>query len=322
MPHRPFMLGIAGDSGVGKTTISSGIARLLGPERTTSICVDDYHKYDRKQRAELKITPLNPDCNYVEIMEQHVCLLSRGEPILKPVYNHTSGTFDPPVYVAAPKAIADGSRLIPRAVVLEGLLTLLRPTLRDRYHLKVYVDPEEELRREWKVRRDVAKRGYTPEQVVSDIERRMPDSEAFIWPQKSSADIIVRFYRPQGYNPDKPSTLSVRIKLKRSLPKLDLTEILHSAYEDEPSVFRLEARKEADVLDISGGLSPEEAAIFERIIWEQLGSHAEHFNSEVIGTFWDKGGQSYPLALTQLIIAYYLVHMREQAVRQGVSSYA
>jgi phosphoribulokinase len=60
MPHRPFMLGIAGDSGAGKTTLSSGIARLLGVERTTNICVDDYHKYDRKQRKELGITPSTP----------------------------------------------------------------------------------------------------------------------------------------------------------------------------------------------------------------------------------------------------------------------
>lgn len=322
MPHRPFMLGIAGDSGVGKTTISGGIARLLGQARTTNICVDDYHKYDRQKRAELKITPLNPDCNYVDIMEQHVRLLSLGEAILKPVYNHSSGTFDPPSYIPAPMAVADGNRLIPRAVVLEGLLTLSRPAMRDRYHLKVYIDPEEELRREWKVKRDVAKRGYTPEQVVADIERRMPDSEAFIWPQKEHADITVRFYRPEGYHPEKPSTLSVRIKLKRSLPKLDLTEVLHSAYEDEPTVLRLETRKDADILDISGGMSPEQASVFERLIWEQLGAFAQHFNAEVIGTFWDKAGQSYPLALTQLIVAYYLVHMREQAVSQGVLTYA
>lgn len=322
MPHRPFMLGIAGDSGVGKTTISSGIARLLGQERTTNICVDDYHKYDRKQRAELQITPLNPECNYMDIMEQHVRLLAMGEPILKPVYNHSTGSFDPPQYIPPPRAVQDNNRLIPRAVILEGLLTLYSLPMRDRYHLKVYLEPEEDLRREWKIKRDVSKRGYTPEQVVADIERRMPDSKAYIWPQKEYADIVVRFYRPPGYDPEKPSTLSVRITLKRSLPKLDLTEVLHSAYEDEPSVIRLEARKEADVLDISGGMEPERAAVFERLIWEQLGQHAEHFNPELIGTFWDKGGQSYPLALTQLVIAYYLVHMREQAIQKGALAYA
>lgn len=320
MPHRPFMLGIAGDSGAGKTTISSGIARLLGVGRTTQICVDDYHKYDRKQRAALGITPLNPECNYMDIMEQHVRLLAQGEPILKPVYNHSTGTFDPPVYIPAPKAVEVEGRLIPRLVILEGLLTLYTPELRSRYHLRVYLDPEEELRREWKIKRDVAKRGYTPEQVVEDIERRMPDSQAFIWPQKEHADIVVRFYRPPGYDPENPSTLNVRIALRRTLPKLDLTEVLHPSDEDE-ALIRLEARKDADILDIRGNVSAEKAQALERIIWEHLGPHAEHFNPEYIGTFWDKAGQSYPLALTQLIIAYYLVRMRELAIQQGVLHY-
>ncbi|MGQ9754077.1 MAG: phosphoribulokinase [Thermaceae bacterium] len=320
MPHRPFMLGIAGDSGAGKTTVSSGIARLLGVEKTTNICVDDYHKYDRKQRAALGITPLNPECNYMDIMEQHVRLLAQGEPILKPVYNHSTGTFDPPVYIPAPRAVEEEGRLIPRVVILEGLLTLYTPELRSRYHLKVYLDPEEELRREWKIKRDVAKRGYTPEQVVADIERRMPDSRAFIWPQKEHADLVVRFYRPPDYNPENPSTLNVRITLKHALPKLDLSEFLHPGEEDAP--IRLETRKDADILDIRGNVSAERAQALERIIWDHLDSHAEHFDPELIGTFLDKAGQSYPLALTQLIIAYYLVKMRELAIQQGVLNHA
>ncbi|MGQ9692093.1 MAG: phosphoribulokinase [Thermaceae bacterium] len=320
MPHRPFMLGIAGDSGAGKTTVSSGIARLLGVEKATNICVDDYHKYDRKQRAALGITPLNPECNYMDIMEQHVRLLAQGEPILKPVYNHSTGTFDPPVYIPAPRAVEEEGRLIPRVVILEGLLTLYTPELRSRYHLKVYLDPEEELRREWKIKRDVAKRGYTPEQVVEDIERRMPDSRAFIWPQKEHADLVVRFYRPPDYNPENPSTLNVRIALKHTLPKLDLSEVLHPGEEDAP--IRLETRKDADILDIRGNVSAERAQALERIIWDHLDSHAEHFDPELIGTFLDKAGQSYPLALTQLIIAYYLVKMRELAIQQGVLNHA
>jgi phosphoribulokinase len=252
----------------------------------------------------------------MDIMEQHVRLLSEGEPILKPVYNHTTGTFDPPVYIPAPRAVEEGGRLIPRVVVLEGLLTLYSPALRGRYHLMVYLDPEEELRREWKVKRDVAKRGYTPEEVLADIERRMPDSRAFIWPQKEHADIVVRFYRPPGYDPENPSTLNVRITLKHTLPRLDLSEVLHSAYEDE-ALIRLETRKEADILDITGNISPEHAQAFERIIWDHLGPHAAHFDPSLVGTFWDKAGQSYPLALTQLIIAYYLVKMRELAIERG-----
>src|ERR1700758_831744 len=96
---RPVMLGIVGDSGSGKTTITRGLVRVLGEDQVTHFCTDDYHRYDRVQRAERGITPLHPDCNYLDILAQHLQLLRRGEPILKPVYVHRDGTFGPPVYV-------------------------------------------------------------------------------------------------------------------------------------------------------------------------------------------------------------------------------
>ena len=72
---RSVMLGIVGDSAAGKTTLSRGIERVLGEDKVTHICVDDYHRYDRRQRAERNITPLNPDCNYMDIMAQHLAHL-------------------------------------------------------------------------------------------------------------------------------------------------------------------------------------------------------------------------------------------------------
>ena len=96
---RPTMLAIAGDSAAGKTTLTRGLTRALGPERITAICVDDYHSYDRVERRSLPFTPLDPRCNYVEIMEQHLQLLALGQPILKPVYNHSQGTLERPVLV-------------------------------------------------------------------------------------------------------------------------------------------------------------------------------------------------------------------------------
>src|ERR1700677_3582035 len=88
---RPVMLGIAGDSAAGKTTLSTGLAEALGPDRSTSVCVDDYHRYDREERKGLPFTALHPDCNYVSIMEQHLQQLAPGQPILKPVYDHATG---------------------------------------------------------------------------------------------------------------------------------------------------------------------------------------------------------------------------------------
>jgi phosphoribulokinase len=96
---RPIILGVVGDSAAGKTTITRGLVRALGADDVAHICTDDYHRYDRQRRAELGITPLHPDCNYLDIMGQDLAHLRRGEAILKPVYRHTDGSFGPPVYV-------------------------------------------------------------------------------------------------------------------------------------------------------------------------------------------------------------------------------
>src|SRR6202161_4762595 len=96
---RPVILGVVGDSAAGKTTITRGLVRVLGGDNVAHICTDDYHRYDRRQRAENGLTPLHPDCNYIDIIAQHLRHLRQGEAILKPVYKHADGTFGPPVYV-------------------------------------------------------------------------------------------------------------------------------------------------------------------------------------------------------------------------------
>ena len=65
--------------------------RILGEDRVTHVCTDDYHRYDRKQRADLGITPLHPDCNYIDIAGQDLEHLRGGHAILKPVYRHADG---------------------------------------------------------------------------------------------------------------------------------------------------------------------------------------------------------------------------------------
>src|SRR6266508_975855 len=148
---RPVMLAIVGDSAAGKTTFAEGVVQLVGPDRVATLCTDDYHRYDRAQRRELDITPLDPACNYMDILAQHLRLLATGEPVLKPVYQHRDGTFGAPEYVVAR-----------RFMVIEGLLALHTKRMRDAFAVRVYLDPPEDLRRGWKVKRDCAKRGYAP----------------------------------------------------------------------------------------------------------------------------------------------------------------
>ena len=84
-----------------------------------------------------------------------------------------------------------------RFVVSEGLLGFYTSDLADNFDVRVYLDPPEELRRHWKVQRDCSRRGYTTDQVLSELDRREPDSERYIRPQRHHADIIIAF-QPSG----------------------------------------------------------------------------------------------------------------------------
>ena len=88
MPKRvdhPIILGIVGDSASGKTTLSAGVAQILGEEHCSIFCTDDYHRYTRQERTDAGLSALDPRANYIDVLEQHLRLLRRGEPVLKPV---------------------------------------------------------------------------------------------------------------------------------------------------------------------------------------------------------------------------------------------
>jgi len=300
-PERPVLLAIAGDSAAGKTTLARGIEAVLGPDRVTRICTDDYHRYDRAARAQLGITPLHPTCNHVDIMEQHLRLLAEGEPILKPRYDHATGTFLAPTHVE------------PREFVLiEGLLPLHTRAMRDSLDVKVYLDPEDTLRRLWKVERDCANRGYTPDQVLDEIERREADTNAYIRPQRGAADIVVRFHRPTRPSPE--GHLGARVVLRPTLPHPDLEPVLGTG---ERSPIRLlldrDHGKPADVLEIEADCPPDEALHVEREIWSRLRPDGRLQRSR-IGRYVHGRGElrSESLALAQLLIVYHLVNALAQ----------
>src|SRR5437763_9704962 len=100
---RPIVLGVVGDSGAGKTTLTRGLIRVLGSTHAVRFNADDYHRYDRRHRGELRVTPLHPDSNHLDILTQHLLHLRHGEPVLKPIYDHRTGLLQPPVYMRPPR---------------------------------------------------------------------------------------------------------------------------------------------------------------------------------------------------------------------------
>lgn len=291
MEARPIILGVVGDSAGGKTTITKGLVAILGEDAVTHIGTDDYHKYDRAERAENGITPLNPDCNYIDIISQHVHHLRNGEPILKPVYQHHDGTFGRPQHVA-PK----------RFVVIEGLLGYHTQELSSAYDVRVYLAPPEELRREWKLKRDSSKRGYTEEQVLEELERREPDSAAFIRPQERQADLVVSFRPGEGADAEH---LNAVLTLREGLPHPDLSVIGEEGGKDG---ITLEQRGDARCLYIPGNVDHDRGAAIEAAIWEKM-QFASDLRTERLGEFTvgDEVHRSESLAIVQVLILYHLV---------------
>jgi phosphoribulokinase len=305
MSHRPIILGIVGDSAAGKTTLTKGIAQVLGEENVTVICTDDYHRYDRRQRAELGISALHPDCNYLDIIQQHLGLLRTGQSILKPIYNHNTGAFDPPEYIKPSQF-----------VIVEGLLGYFMRGMRDSYDVKVYLAPPEDLRTAWKIKRDTSKRGYTREQVIAQLQQRESDSDAFIRPQRQWADVVVTFYPNNTSEQQDDLLLNVRLVLRPTIPHPDLNDILNPSGRPQPAV-RLELDRDmgkpVDVLEIDGHATAEQVTELERALCNEvpyLGKFCSLNGNPGIGKVVGTTGetlQSYPLALTQLLITYHML---------------
>ncbi|HEX2272588.1 MAG TPA: phosphoribulokinase [Acidimicrobiales bacterium] len=297
---RPILLAIAGDSGTGKTTVTKGLVEALGRERITSVGADDYHRYDREERKELPFTPLHPECNYIDIMEQHLQHLATGQPILKPIYDHDTGELGRPEYIE------------PREfVIVEGLLPLHTKKARAAFDIAVFLDPPEEIRIAWKLKRDTSKRGYTEDEVREDLKKREPESEEFIRPQRAHADIVIRFapIEERGETADDP--LSATLLLRPTISHPDLPAILGDDTREaiHLKLTRDDDGKPVDAVHIHSYADPDVTKRVEQAIWDELGVDAPL--PEALGKLDDDDERDEPLALTQLILLYHLIQARQ-----------
>jgi len=291
---RPIVLAIAGDSASGKTTLARGLVSALGPDRCTSICVDDYHRYDRAERRELGITPLDPEANHIDVMEQHLQLLALGRPVLKPVYDHATGQLVRPQYVTSRQFL-----------IVEGLLPLSTKLARACFDVTVFLEPDEALRRTWKVKRDTEQRGYTAAEVARELEAREPDVATYIAPQRRHADIVVRF-TPTGVQLGTPAPpLSVDLLLRPTVRHPPLAEVLD---DDHRAAVHLTIVRDdgtpTDLLHVDGTTSAEETRQIEKAIWSSLDQPGDV--PPGLGET-APGLRSESLAITQLILFHHLL---------------
>jgi phosphoribulokinase len=312
--QQPLIVAVCGDSGSGKTTLTDGMVRVFGQKRVAHICLDDYHTLDRATRLRTGITALHPAANNIALMTEHLRCLARGESIVKPVYDHKTGTFGNPE-VLRPADI----------IIVHGLHPLYSEELRNLAHVRIYLDPEIALLQQWKIMRDSTVRGYTVEQVRQQMVIRRRDSRLFIQPQKQFADIIIRFSRGSLYYRTRDLThLDVRLIEAKDAPKIDVSDVVEASKNGDRPALRLLEQEYAgelrDVLEIDGTISHQKACELEDVIWAHMDnvSHLRPDCQSQLGLFYAGNilRQSDPLALTQLIILYHVVNKMHEAASE------
>lgn len=184
---RPFLIGVAGGTCSGKTTVSERLAELAGEQHLALIKLDSYYITRDHQPIEERALANydHPDAFDWPLLNDHIAALVNGATVPVPIYDYANHTRSGEVRMVAPA----------RIVVVEGILVLYEPRLRERFDLKVYVDTDADLRLIRRLTRDVAERGRTPESIVSQyLTTVRPSHEQFIEPSKRHADVIF----PQG----------------------------------------------------------------------------------------------------------------------------
>ena len=206
MADKVTVLGIAGGSGSGKTTVSRALATHFGPAHVQIVVQDAYYR-DRRDLSfdeRCKINYDHPDAFDEALLVEHLTALRAGRAIPRPVYDY------------ARHARTDSTVAVPSApiIIVEGILVLAIPSLRDLCDIKIFVDTDADVRFIRRLRRDVAERGRTIDSVIEQyLTTVRPMHLAFCEPSRRHADLIL----PEGRNDVAIRMLTARIESLLSL---------------------------------------------------------------------------------------------------------
>ncbi len=199
---RPIVIGVAGGTGSGKTTVVREIVRGLGRGQVTVIHHDSYYREtgDMPLEERARINYDHPNSLETPLLVEHLHALMRGEGVEVPVYDFSRHTRAPQTEAALPRKV----------ILLDGLLVLWARELREMMDIKVFVDTDADIRFIRRLKRDMAERGRSAESVVEQYMATVrPMHLEFVEPSKRYADIIV----PEGgYNRVAVDMLLTKIK--------------------------------------------------------------------------------------------------------------
>jgi len=187
--QEPFVIGVAGGSGSGKSTVTREVLASIGPALVAVVMQDDYY-CDQTHMTTAERHAVNydhPDAFDWPLLVQHVRALRSGEPIETPVYDFAQYNRTHQTVTVRPAPV----------IVVEGLFALYDPDLRDMMSLKIYVDTASDVRFIRRLQRDISERGRSTESVIQQyLDTVRPMHKQFIEPTKRHADVIL----PHGAN--------------------------------------------------------------------------------------------------------------------------
>jgi uridine kinase len=185
--EKPIIIGIAGGTGSGKTTVSSEIYRSIGKEKIIFLKHDSYYKDQSSKPLEerVKTNYDHPDSLETELLIQHLKDLIKGKTVNVPIYDFAQHNRTSEVETVDPRQV----------IVVEGILIFGDKKLRDLFDIKIYVDTDADVRFIRRLKRDIAERGRSLESVTDQYMQTVrPMHLEFVEPSKRYADVII----PEG----------------------------------------------------------------------------------------------------------------------------
>jgi len=187
--HRtaPLVIGIAGGSGSGKTTVAQAILQRVGSDRIAFLQHDSYYKdltgLPPTQHAEINFD--HPDSLETELLIQHIAALRNGTAVEVPIYDFSSDSRTTHTFTVYPQ----------RVIIVEGILIFTEAALRAMFDVKIFVDTDPDLRLIRRLERDITERGRTTQSVIKQyLSTVRPMHLEFVEPSKRYADVII----PEG----------------------------------------------------------------------------------------------------------------------------
>ncbi len=182
-----LVIGIAGGSGSGKTTVAQEILQRVGPDRIAFLQHDSYYKdlsgLPPTQRAEVNFD--HPNSLETDLLIEHIAALRDGQPVEVPIYDFSTHSRTSRTFTVQPR----------RVTLVEGILIFTEAALREMFDVKIFVDTDSDIRFIRRLERDIAERGRTTESVIKQYQSTVrPMHLEFVEPSKRYADVII----PEG----------------------------------------------------------------------------------------------------------------------------